>query len=313
MTERKAQLDTVAISSLLLCCALWGLNQVAAKVALAQIPPLLQAGARSLVAALLVALWAVLRGIPLFRRDGTGWGGLAAGVLFALEFACIFTGLQFTTASRMVVFIYLSPFVVALGMHFIAHSERLRPSQWLGLLAAFAGVAWAFAEGFTQPAAGPKQWLGDALGVLSAVLWAATTLVIRATRLTTAAPEKTLLYQLGISGVLLAAAGVALGEHWPAAMSALTWAAFGFQAVIVTFASYLLWFWLVRHYPATRVAAFTLLTPIFGLLFGVGLLGEPLTLRLVIALAAVAGGIAVVNRPARPAAVSPASGRPARS
>jgi drug/metabolite transporter (DMT)-like permease len=312
MTERKTQLDTVAISSLLLCCALWGLNQVAAKVALAQIPPLLQAGARSLVAALLVSLWARARGIRLFERDGTARGGLWAGLLFAAEFACIFVGLQFTTASRMVVFIYLSPFVVALGMHFIAHSERLRPGQWLGLLAAFAGVAWAFAEGFTQPAAGPRQWVGDALGVVAAVLWAATTLVIRATRLTSAAPEKTLLYQLGISGVLLVAAGGLLGEQWPAALSPLTWAAFGFQAVIVTFASYLLWFWLVRHYPATRLASFTLLTPIFGLLSGVGLLGEPLTLRLVIALAAVAGGIALVNR-APKAAVSPASGRPARS
>lgn len=312
MTERKAQLDTVAISSLLLCCALWGLNQVAAKVALAQIPPLLQAGMRSLVAAVLVWTWAAVRGIRLFERDGTGKGGLWAGLLFAAEFACIFIGLQFTTASRMVVFIYLSPFVVALGMHFIAHSERLRPAQWLGLLAAFGGVAWAFAEGFTQPAAGPRQWVGDALGVVAAVLWAATTLVIRATKLTSAAPEKTLLYQLGISGLLLAGAGWGLGEQWPGAVSTLTWAAFGFQAVIVTFASYLLWFWLVRHYPATRLASFTLLTPIFGLLFGVGLLGEPLTLRLAIALAAVAGGIALVNRPAK-AAVNPSSGRPARS
>jgi drug/metabolite transporter (DMT)-like permease len=296
MTDRKQHLDSVAVSSLLLCCVLWGLAQVATKVTLAQIPPLLQAGARSLAGAVLVMAWARARGIGLFQRDGTGLAGLAAGALFAAEFACIFTGLQFTTASRMVVFIYLAPFVVALGMHFIAHTERLRPGQWLGLVAAFCGVAWAFAEGFARPAAGPRQLLGDALGVVAAVLWAATTLVIRASKLSTAAPEKTLLYQLGVSGLLLAAAGVALGEHWPSAVSALSWAAFGFQAVVVSFASYLLWFWLIRHYPATRLSAFTLLTPVFGLLAGVTLLGEPLTLRLVTALAAVAGGIALVNR-----------------
>ena len=58
-------------------------------------------------------------------------------------------------------------------------------------------------------------------------------------------------------------------------------------------------FWLIRHYPATRLAAFTLLTPLFGLLAGVGLLHEPLTARLLIACAAVAVGIALVNRPAR--------------
>lgn len=297
--DRKHHLDSIAIASLLLCCVLWGLNQVAAKVALAEIPPLLQAAARSLGAAVLVALWSRWRGVPLFERDGTGLGGFWAGVLFAAEFACIFVGLQFTTASRMVVFIYLSPFIVALGMQAIAHTERLRPDQWLGLLAGFAGVASAFVEGFTEPAAGPRQWLGDALGLAAAVLWAGTTLVIRGSRLTSAPAEKTLLYQLVISGVLLGAAGLGLGEHWPATLSMRGTVAFGFQLVIVTFASYLLWFWLVRHYPATRLAAFTLLTPIFGLLAGVVLLHEPLTARLALGLATVVAGIAIVNRPAR--------------
>lgn len=312
--DRKHHLDAVAVASLLLCCVLWGLNQVAAKVALAEIPPLLQAAGRSLGAAVLVALWSRWRGVPLFERDGTGVGGFWAGVLFAAEFACIFVGLQFTTASRMVVFIYLSPFVVALGMQAIARTERLRPDQWLGLGAGFAGVASAFAEGFTlaplrvasgiTPAAGAHQWLGDALGLAAAVLWAGTTLVIRGSRLTSAPAEKTLLYQLVISGLLLGAAGLLQGEHWPGTLSMRAAGAFGFQLVIVTFASYLLWFWLVRHYPATRLAAFTLLTPIFGLLAGVLLLHEPVTPRLVLGLATVVAGIAIVNRPARRGAVA---------
>lgn len=296
MSDRKTTLDTLAVATLLLCCTLWGLNQVAAKVALAEIPPLIQASARSLGAALLVLAWARWRGIALFARDGTGPSGWLAGALFAVEFACIFIGLQFTSASRMVVFIYLSPFVVALGMPFIARSERLKPLQLVGLAAAFAGVAWAYAEGFTQPAAGPLQWLGDALGVAGAVFWGATTLVIRASRLSTAAPEKTLLYQLAVSGVLLALAAPLAGEAWPARVGALSLGSLAFQTVVVTFASYLLWFWLVRHYPATRVASFTLLTPVAGLLAGAALLGEPVTARLVVALVAVAGGIALVNR-----------------
>ena len=114
-----------------------------------------------------------------------------------------------------------------------------------------------------------------------------------------AAPERTLMYQLLVSGLALVVAGVATGEHWPDRASALTWSSFAFQTVVVTFASYLLWFWLVRHYAATRVAAFTLLTPVFGLLFGVLLLSEPLTTRLMVAMAAVALGIWLVNRPAR--------------
>jgi len=219
--------------------------------------------------------------------------------LFATEFACIFLGLQFTTASRMVVFIYLSPFVVALGMPFIARSERLSSVQLIGLVAAFAGVAWAFSEGFTKPAAGDKQWIGDALGVAAGVLWGATTLAIRGSKLTAAGAEKTLLYQLAISGVTLALAAAATGAPWPHYLSALAWSSLAFQVVVVSFASYLLWFWLVRHYPATRLASFTLLTPVFGLVMGSLLLDERITARLVVALIAVAAGIVVVNRPAK--------------
>ena len=295
-TDRKAHLDTLAVTSLVFCCFLWGLNQVAAKVAIAEVPPLAQAAVRSLGGAVLVFLWARLRGIALFDRDGSLRGGLLAGLLFAAEFGCIFLGLQHTPASRMAVFIYISPFVVALGMPFIAKAERLKPAQMAGLVIAFAGVAWGFAEGFTRPAAGNQQWLGDALGVTAGVLWGATTLAIRGSKLATASAEKTLLYQLAISGVALALAAALRGQPWAATLSALTWASLFFQVVIVTFASYLLWFWLVRHYPATRLASFTLLTPVFGLLLGALLLGEPITARLVIALAAVAGGIVLVNR-----------------
>ena len=296
MSDRKTHLDALAISLLVGCCVLWGFNQVATKVALVEIPPLLQASARSLGAALLVLAWARWRGIRLFDRDGTSTGGWLAAALFAVEFGCIFVGLQYTTASRMVVFIYLSPFVVALGMPFIARSEKLAPRQLVGLVAAFAGVAWAFAEGFTKPAAGDMQWLGDLLGVAAAVFWGATTLAIRATRLATAPPEKTLLYQLVGSGVLLGLAGLVAGEQWPTTMSWLAGGSLAFQTIVITFASYLVWFWLVRHYPATRIASFTLLTPVSGLLAGAALLGEPVTTRLLIALAAVAGGIALVNR-----------------
>lgn len=297
MVERKGHLDALAVSSLLLCCVLWGVNHVATKLTLAEIPPLMQASARSIGAAVLVASWARLRGISLFERDGTLAGGLSAGALFAVEFACIFVGLQFTAASRMVVFIYLAPFVVALGMPFIARAERLSAMQLGGLVAAFAGVAWAFAEGFDHPAAGDRQWIGDALGVVAAILWGVTTLVIRGTRLSAASAEKTLLYQLVVSGVVLAIAAPLAGEPWPSTLTSASSFPLAFQTIVVTFASYLLWFWLIRHYPATQLASFTLLTPIAGLIAGVAFLDEPITTRLVVALAAVATGIAVVNRP----------------
>ena len=297
-TDRRSTLDSLAVATLLLCCTSWGLGQVATKVALEQIPPLLQAGLRAAIAVALVAAWSRWRGVPLFQRDGSLPAGVLAGVLFAAEFACIFIGLQYTSASRMTVFVYTAPFVVALGMPLIARGERLGAQQWIGLAIAFGGVAFAFAEGFSGDApAGPQQWVGDALGLAAALLWGGTTLVVRASRLATLAPEKTLAWQLALCALLLVPAGLALGEPWPVRLDGWPLAAFTFQSVIVTFLTFLLWFWLVRHYPATKVSSFTLLTPLMGTLFGVLLLGEPLTARLAVAAAAVALGIWMVNRP----------------
>ncbi len=293
---RKSKLDRVALLGLLICCSIWGLNQVAAKAGLSEIGPLWEAGLRSLGAALLVWAWAGWRGIALFERDGSLAGGLLAGSLFAGEFACIFIGLQFTTASRMVVFIYLCPFVVALGMPFIARSERLNLRQMAGLALAFGAVAWTFAENFSQASGSELQWLGDALGVLSALLWGGTTLAIRGTKLASASAEKTLLYQLGISGLALCAGALFTAEALPLIWSYRLAGLMLFQTVVVCFASYLLWFWLVRHYPATRLASFTLATPLFGLVAGALILGESITLRLWMALVALAVGITLVNR-----------------
>jgi len=295
MTERKSRLDGPAIAAIVACCAVWGLGQVASKSTLAEVPPLLQAAVRSLGAALLVALWARWRGIRLLERDGTWAAGVGAGLLFAIEFGCIFSGLKFTTASRMVVFVYLAPFVVALGMPLIARRERLDLVQSLGLAAAFVGVAWAFAEGFQRPSVGELQWVGDALGVAGALFWGATTLLIRASSLTHASPEKTLFYQLAVSGAALAVASWLVGEAWPPRLGPGPGAWLAFQIVVVSFASYLMWFWLMRHYPATQLSAFTLLTPVFGLLAGVAVMADPLTLRLVTALAGVSLGIGLVH------------------
>ncbi len=299
METRRTRLDPLAITILVGCCALWGLNHAITKLTLAEIPPLLQAGLRSVGGAVLVALWAWRQGISLGIRNGTLPGGLLAGTTFAAEFACIYIGLQYTAASRMIVFIYLAPFVVALGMPLVARSERPTAAQLGGLAVAFGGVAWAFAEGLTgQPAPGQEQrWIGDTLGVVAALFWGANTLCLRGSKLATASPVQTLYYQLAISGPLLLAGSLAAGESWPSplALSGQAWALMAFQTVVVSFVSYLLWFWLLRRYPATQVTAFTLLTPLAGLLAGVLLLGEPLTLRLAIACAAVVLGIALVN------------------
>lgn len=299
--QRRDRLDVLAASLLIVCCALWGVNQVVVKATLPEIPPLLQAGLRSSIAALLLWGLATVRGIPLFERDGSGPGGLAAGLLFGAEFVCVYLGLQYTTASRLVVFLYLAPFVVAVGMPFISRAERLTLPQWVGLAAAFSGLAYAFQEGFSLSGQtgtqGSISWIGDTLALASGLLWGLTTLSVRATRLSQASAEKTLFYQLAVSAPVLLGASLLSGETSAGiGFSASAVASVLFQSVVIAFASYLGWFWLLRHYPATRLSAFTFLTPVFGLIFGALLLDEPITTRLVVALVAIASGIWLVNR-----------------
>lgn len=295
MTERKTHLDALAMGLMLVLCALWGLNQVAAKVANAGISPVSQAGLRSIGAGLLLLGWCRLKGIPLFQRDGSLRAGLAAGLLFAGEFALIFWGLEYTPASRAVVFLYTALFVVALGLHWLVPAERLTRIQALGLLCAFAGIVLAFGDNLSLP--DRRQVIGDVMMLVAAVMWGATTVVIRTTKLATVPAAKTLFYQLAVSALTLPPCSLLLGERGIIGTpSALVWASVAFQIVIVAFVSYLTWFWLISRYPATRLSAFAFLTPLFGMLFGAVLLGEHLTWGLGAAMALVAVGIQMVNR-----------------
>ena len=295
MTARRTHLDGLAVTLMLVCCVLWGAQQVVVKATLPVLSPFLQAALRSAIAAVCLAGWSFARGIRLFDRDGTWWAGIGAGLLFGLEFLCIYAALPLTAASRVSVFIYLAPFVVALALPWFQPAEKLAPLQVVGLVGAFLALAYAFQEGFTT--AKPTQWQGDGLAVLAACLWGATTLVVRTTRLATAAPEKTLFYQLAVSAVLVAPIAFARGERWPdGGLPAWAWLSLAFQSVVVAFVSYLAWFWLLHRYPATRLSAFSFLTPLFGLAFAAWALGETIGVRLVIAMACIAIGIALVNR-----------------
>lgn len=293
-----AHLDLVAVFSLLLCCALWGLNQVAIKLVLPELPALVQLSVRSGVALALLLGWMRWRGLPWSWRDGTAWPGLLAGALFALEFGLAFVGLQYTTAARAVVFINTSPFVVALMLALLVPSERLSLLQVGGLVLAFASIALAFGE-----SASGQAWLGDLMILAAAALWGLTTVTIRLSSLRHAPPEVTLAYQLGVAAVMSPLAAWWSGAAWPLHWSAMAVGSLFYQGVIVTFASYLLWFGLLKRYPATKVQAFVFLTPVFGMLGAGALLGEPITPALLLALLGVGVGLVLLNRrAAKPAA-----------
>ncbi len=275
-------------------CLCWGFNQPAIKLALPDVPPLLQCAIRSAFATLIVAAWCRLRGIRMTARDGTLFAGVIAGLLFGLEFLLIYRGLLYTTASRAVLFIYLAPFFVVIGARLFLPGDRFGPMQWIGLLLSFLGMVLAF--GLPAPAADPRQLIGDLMMVAAALAWAATTLVIKASSLNRIASEKVLLYQIAICVPVVGLGALLLGERIAAMPGPVALGSLVYQTLVVSF-TFSAWFALIVRYSASRLSAFTFLTPLFGVAAGHLVLGDPLTPGFVLAVVLVAAGLILVNRP----------------
>ena len=275
-------------------CLSWGLNQVAIKLALPEIPPMTQGALRSFGALPVVLIIAQLRGVPLTARDGTLAAGLVAGALFGLEFICIYAGLVWTTASRGVVFVYTAPFFIALGARLFLH-ERLVPLQWGGLALSFLGIVVAI--GFPDPTVDGRILLGDGLLIAGGVFWAATTLIIKGTSLARVSAEKTTIYQLAMSALLLGIGAAVTGERMAGVPGAVALGSLAYQTVWVLAITFTVWFALVVNYSASRLAALSFLTPLFGVAAGHFIMGDPLTPTFAVAVVLVVAGLMLVNRP----------------
>jgi drug/metabolite transporter (DMT)-like permease len=283
-----------AAALMLMLCLSWGFNQIAVKLALPDIPPMLQAAFRSAGALPVLLLIARLRGVRLFERDGTLGAGLFAGLLFGLEFVLIFRGLKLTSASRAVVFLYTAPFFVALGSYQFL-GERLRASQWDGLGLSFAGVALAI--GVPQADVDADVLLGDLMIVGGGALWAATTLVVKATPLLRAPPEKALGYQVALSVPILGLAAWISGETMTRVPGPLALSLMAYQAFWVVGLTFLIWFSLVKSYSASKLSAFTFITPLFGVIASYFIMHDTLTPVFGAAALLVIAGLYLVNRP----------------
>jgi drug/metabolite transporter (DMT)-like permease len=286
-------LDLAGMALVAALCLTWGFNQVAVKLALPDIPPLTQCAVRTALATPVVLAWMRLRGLPVMARDGTLVPGLIAGLLFGLEFLFIYRGLIYTAASRATLFIYLAPFFVVLGARFFLPGDRFGAMQWTGLSLSFLGMVIAF--GVPAPVADPQQLLGDLMMVAAALAWAATTLTIKASALNRISAEKTLLYQLVVAIPMLAAGALVFGERIAATPSALALSSIGYQTLVVSL-TFALWFALIVKFSASRLSAFTFLTPLCGVMTGHLILGEPLTPAFALAVGLVAAGLILVNR-----------------
>ncbi len=293
--ERRDAIDGAAVATMLCLTFAWGVNGVAAKLANQGFDPVFVTIARSAIGSACIFAWCRWRRIALFDRDGTLPGGLAAGALFGLEFVLIFWGLDFTSVARSALMVNTMPFWVLIGAHFLL-GERMSATKLAGTALAFLGVALVFSDRLSLP--GPDAIIGDVMSLSAGGAWAATILVIKKSRLATARAEKTLLYQLAVSTVValpvLAFTGPVLRD-----VGAVPIASILFQGVFIVAFTYHRWLWLMRRYPAAGLSSFAFLTPAFGVLAGGLLLDEPLSPRIFAALALIAVGILIVNRPAR--------------
>jgi len=255
---------------------------------------MIQATFRSIGAlpVLLIVGW--LRKVDFSIRDGTLGPGIIAGVLFGIEFVLIYQGLRLTTASRAVVFLYTAPFFVALGSYRIL-GERLRGSQWAGLALSFAGVALAI--GVPQPNVDSSVLLGDLLIVGGGAMWGATTVIAKGTRLRLVAPEKALAYQVAISIPILAAASLLSGEKLTHVPGWLAISVVIYQAIWIVGLTFTIWFALVQAYSASKLSAFTFITPLFGVVAAYFIMHDTLTPVFGVAALLVIVGLYLVNKP----------------
>ena len=286
--------DAFALQVMLGLCLIWGVQQVVIKLAAPDIAPVMQAAARSGIAALLVAGLICWKGG--WDQVPTTWrAGLLAGSLFGLEFFFIAQGLALTSAAHMSVFLYTAPIFTALGVNWLLPSERLRPLQWLGIFLAFVGIAFSFAGGVSFADMDRNMLLGDACGILAGMAWGATTVVVRGSRLSEAPVTLTLFYQLMVGFIGLLVIAAISGQISHVSLTGVAVASVLFQGLVVSFFSSLVWFWLLKRSMASNLAVFSFMTPMFGVTFGVLVLKEPLSANFIAGAVLVLLGITFVS------------------
>jgi len=272
-------------------CMIWGAQQVVMKAVAGDVAPAMQLAIRFSGAAIFFGVWVFARQGASALTDGTMRSGVMIGCLFALEFIFVGEALAHTTAAHTVVFLYSAPIFTALGLQFLPE-ERLRRLQWIGIAVAFMGIVVAFLGKAGRPTG--QMIGGDLLALLGGASWGLTNVVLRRGRVGIATTEKTVFYQVAIGALLLLAFCGATGQAGVVLSVAATLSVL-FQTLVIAIASYLAWFWLLRHYLTSRLMLLSLLTPIFGVVLGALLLGDPIDLRFGVGALLVLAGILVVN------------------
>ncbi len=288
---RKSHVDLIGAVALTAFALNFGFNQVVVKVSNGGFQPVFMAALRSIGGLAILVIWMRAKGISLHLPRASRVGGVLAGVLFAAEFMLLFNALDLTTVARSSILFYSMPIWLALAAHVLLPGERLSRVRMIGLVLAMAGVALAVAD----RSGGQGSLLGDLLSLMAAMCWAGIALCVRITPLSEVPAEQQLLWQLVISTPILLFAAFFFGpfirDLQPIHMVGLA-----YQVLAIASFGFLAWFWLMKVYPASGVASFSFLSPVFAVLLGWLILGEDIGVRIWLALGLVAAGLILINR-----------------
>jgi drug/metabolite transporter (DMT)-like permease len=289
--EEKRSMDRFGAATLVALATLLAFNQVVIKITGEGFGPVFQAGLRSFFGVIVLLIWIRVRGLSISLPAGVFRWGVVCGVLFALEFVCLFIALDLTTVARSSIILYSMPVWMALAGHALLPGEQLNKIRALGLVLAMAGVVLALAD----RSGAQGNLLGDLLALAAALFWTGIALVLRLTPLSRVGPEMQMLVIVAVSTpVLLGLApffGDLLRDPGPIHLAGLA-----FQSIFIVLLGFLLWTWLISIYRAGAVASFSFLTPVIAVVLGWWILDEQIGALIWAALGLVAAGIFLINR-----------------
>jgi len=296
---QKPSLDGAGIGLLIMFTALLGSNQVLIKIMNGAMDPIFQAGLRSAAACVPVILWSLWTGRAFGWYRGEFWPGVLNGILFGIEFWCLFLALDYSSVARISILFYTMPVWLAIASHFTVSGDRLTGRKMAGLVLAVLGVVLSVSS---RPDAelgslfDSNLLRGDILALLGSFCWAGIAWLAKFSTLRQCPPERQLLYQLFVSAIMLLPLAY-LGGELLRDFQPVHGAIFAFQVLVVIAFGYTLWFWLLARYSASSVTSFSFLSPAFAVLFGWLILGEQIGLSLISALICLSAGIVLVNMP----------------
>lgn len=275
----------------LFLAVLWGGNSVAIKVGLDDFPPMALAFLRFIIGLIVVGSWSLYRGVSLKLRRGELSRLLLLTTILTLEIICLNIGTQFTTASRSTIFTNVYPFFTAFFAHLWIPAERLSVLKILGIAVAFSGVFATVAPNLVD---GETNLVGDILVFISGG-FVGLRVVVTKLHIQSIHPYRLLTWLLSLSLPVYVVMYFILERGTPMQLTLAGFITLLYQGGIIAGYCSLAWISILGRYSASKLVVLFFATPPSGVLFSYLILGDELTVSLLVGSVLVAAGIYLVN------------------